>query len=220
MVGPSKPRDPRTPLPGDIAPRPFEGRPEDESEIENVAVWRDALGAETYRLIDWRYAAFAGCSLAGSSWLRSHFTDTTFEDCDLANSTYEKCGFERVQFSNGRMTGFAVSGSSLIDLQIDGALAELSQWRFASVEHAVFRDCQLTQSDWTSAQLASIRFESCDLTGSDFSHCEMASVAFVGCTLAEVRGTAGLRGATVDRAALPDLTEPMAVALGIGLAEG
>jgi uncharacterized protein YjbI with pentapeptide repeats len=219
MARPVKVREPRDPLPGDIEPQPYQGRPEDDSEVENVALWRDELGGETYQLIEWRYAVFAGCSLAGSTWVKSRFTDTTLEDCDLANSTYERCGFERVHFTHGRMTGFTVSGSGLTDIQVDHALADLSEWRFASVEHAVFRDCRLTRSDWTSAKLTSVRFEDCDLTGSEFSHSEMTGVSFVGCTLAEVRGVDGLRGSTVDRATLPDLMTSMAVALGIGLAE-
>jgi uncharacterized protein YjbI with pentapeptide repeats len=218
-MGRSKAREPREPMAGDIAPRPFDALPDDDAQIEDVLVERARLGAQTYELIDWRYATFSGASLAGSTWKRGHFTDVVFDDCDLANAVFDRCGLERVRIQRGRTTGLSVSGSSLTDVVVAGAVADLSEWRFAAVEHMVIRDCRLTQSDWTNATMADVRFEDCDLSGSDFSHCQLDGVAFVRCGLGSVRGVDGLRGATVDRSALIDLTEPMAVSLGINLAE-
>jgi uncharacterized protein YjbI with pentapeptide repeats len=219
MAPTKKAREPRPPMAGDVEPAAFEGLPDDESEIEDVRLEHARLGAESYRLVDWRYARFASCSLAGSTWKRCHFTDTVFDDCDLANVVLDRCGLERVRVDCGRMTGFGGSGATLTDLVVDGAVADLSQWRFATIEHAVFRDCRLTQSDWANARLTSVRFEGCTLAAADFSHCQLDSVVFVRCGFEGVRGVDGLRGASVDRAALYDLTEPMAVALGISLAE-
>jgi uncharacterized protein YjbI with pentapeptide repeats len=218
-MGRSKTREPREPMLGDVDPQPFEGAPDDESEIEDVRLSHSRLGAETYTLVDWRYASFDTCSLAGSTWIRSHFTDATFEDCDLANSVYDRCGLERVRFHRGRMTGFTVGGSVLADVRIDEALADLSVWRFAKLEHMVVRDSRMTQSDWMSATLRNVSFEGCDFAGADFSQCQLDNVTFARCTFEGVRGVDGLRGAIVDRAALIDLTEPMAVSLGITLAE-
>jgi uncharacterized protein YjbI with pentapeptide repeats len=217
MAKAGKVRTPRDPIPGDVEPQPYDRGPDDESEIEDVRLSGLALGGETYHLVDWRYAAFAGCGMSGSTWKKSHFTDTAFDDCDLANSAYDKCGFERVRFARGRMTGVDVSGCTLADVQVLDAPADLSTWRFAKLEHAVFRGCRLTQSDWMSASLTRVRFEGCDFADADFNHCEMESVTFVGCSFENVRGVAGLSGAAIDRAALIDLTEPMAAALGITL---
>jgi uncharacterized protein YjbI with pentapeptide repeats len=219
MPSTKKPREPREPMAGDVEPATFGAIPDDESEIEDVRLSHAQLGAERYTLIDWRYASFETCSLVGSAWTRSHFTDATFEDCDLANSVYDKCGFERVRFHRGRMTGFTASGCTLADVRIDDALADLSVWRFAKIEHAAVRDCRLTQSDWMAATLRNVHFEGCDFAGADFSQCQLDKVTFARCTFEGVRGVDGLRGATVDRAALIDLTEPMAVSLGITLAE-
>jgi uncharacterized protein YjbI with pentapeptide repeats len=218
-MGRSKAREPREPMVGDIEPRRLDGVPDDDSEMRDILLERIQLGAGTYELVDGRHARFSACSFAGSTWKKSHFTDVVFDDCDLANAAFDRCGFDRVHIQRGRMTGLSVSGSSLIDVVVDGAVADLSEWRFATVEHAAIRDCRLTQSDWTNATMADVRFEDCDLSGSDFSHCQLDGVAFVRCGLGGVRGVDGLRGATVDRSALIDLTEPMAVALGITLAE-
>jgi uncharacterized protein YjbI with pentapeptide repeats len=215
----STPREPRAPLTGEIEPQPFDGVPDDDSQIEDVALERIELGSETYELIDWRYARFTGCTFAGSTWKRSHFTDTVLDDCDLANVVLDRCGLERVRIDRGRMTGLSVSGSKLADVVVDGALADLSEWRFASIEHALIRGCRLAQSDWANAELTNVRFEDCELAGADFSYCRLDQVTFVRCGFEGVRGVDGLRGAHVDRAALIDLTEPMAVALGISLAE-
>jgi uncharacterized protein YjbI with pentapeptide repeats len=212
-------REPREPMASDIAAQPFDGLPDDESEIRDVTLELARLGAETYELIDWRYATFSGCSLAGSTWKKSHFTDAVFDDCDLANATFDRSGLERVRVNRGRLTGLSVSGCTLTDLIVDGAVADLSEWRFATVEHMVIRACRLPQSDWTNATMSDVRFEDCDLSGADFSHCQLDEVSFVRCGLGDVRGVDGLRGATVDHSALIDLTEPMAVALGIRLAE-
>ena len=214
-----KARHPRTPQPGAVDPVEFEQPPDDESEIEDALLSRARLGGETYTLVDWRYATFDACSLAGSTWKRSHFTDVTFDDCDLANSIYDKSGFERVRFHRGRMTGFTASGCTLTDLLVAEALADLSVWRFAKIEHAAFRDCRLGQSDWMAATLTNVRFDGCDFAGADFSQCRLDTVTFTRCSFEGVRGVDGLRGAAVDRTALYDLTEPMAVALGISLAE-
>jgi uncharacterized protein YjbI with pentapeptide repeats len=214
-----KARVPRDPLAGDVEPAPFDGLPDDESETENVRLTRARLGAEAYVLVDWRYATFDTCSLAGSTWSRSHFTDATFDECDLANTVFDKSGLERVRFRRGRMTGFTVSGCALVDVQIDEAVADLSVWRFAKVEHAVFRDCRLAQSDWMSATLTHVRFDGCDFSDADFSQCQLDGVTFTRCTFEGVRGADGLRGAAVDRAAFYDLTEPMAATLGITLVD-
>jgi uncharacterized protein YjbI with pentapeptide repeats len=218
MASMKKAREPRDPLAGDVEPSLLDVLPDDESRIEDVVLKRAHL-VDAYELIDWRYARFVGCCMAGSAWKRSHFTDTVFDDCDLANVVLDRCGLERVRFRRGRMTGFSASGGSLVDVGIEGALADLSQWRFASLEHVALRDCRMPQSDWSSAVLADVRFEGCDLSGADFSQCQLNGVAFVRCTFDGVRGVDGLRGAAVDRAALYDLTEPMAVALGIALAD-
>jgi uncharacterized protein YjbI with pentapeptide repeats len=212
-------REPRGPLPGDPEPQALDALPDDESEIRDVVVERARLGAKTFRLVDWRYARFAGSSLAGATWKTSHFTDTVFDDCDLANATFDQCGLERVRIDRGRLTGLSVSGCSLTDVVVDGALGDLSEWRFAIVEHALVRDCRLPQSDWSNAALTDVRFEGCDLSGADFSQCRLDTVVFANCGLEGVRGVDGLRGATVDRAALIDLTEPMAVALGITVSD-
>ena len=219
MASTRKAREPREPIAGEIEPVAFEGQPDDDSQIEDVVLQRAQLGSETYDLVDWRYARFAACGLTGSTWKKCHFTDTVFDDCDLANVALDRCGLERVRVDRGRMTGFSVSGSSLTDVIVDGAIADLSEWRFATIEHAVFRDCRLPQSDWTNATLKNVRFEGCDFSGADFSHCQIDAVTFLRCGLEAVRGVDGLRGATFDRAALVDLTEPMAVALGLRLAE-
>jgi uncharacterized protein YjbI with pentapeptide repeats len=204
---------------GEVEPAPFDGLPDDESEIEDVRLSHARFGAETYTLVDWRYATFDACSLAGSTWNRSHFTDAVFHDCDLANAVCDKSGFERVRFRRGRMTGFTASGCTLTDVQIDEALADLSVWRFAKLEHAVIRDCRLTQSDWMSAALTNVRFERCDFSAANFSQCQLDGVSFARCAFDGVRGVDGLRGATVDRTALYDLTEPMAAALGLTIAD-
>jgi uncharacterized protein YjbI with pentapeptide repeats len=219
MAPPKRQRLPRDPQRGDIEPEPFDGLPDDESELDDVVLTRARLGAETYRLVDWRYATFDTRSLAGSTWSRSHFTDASFDDCDLANAVFDKSGLERVRFRRGRMTGFTASGCTLTDVQLDDAVADLSVWRFAKLEHVAVRDCRLTQSDWMSAALAHVVFDGCDFTGADFSHCQLDDVAFTRCTFDGVRGVDGLRGACVDRTALYDLTEPMAAALGIALAD-
>jgi uncharacterized protein YjbI with pentapeptide repeats len=215
----STPREPRAPLAGEIERKPFDGVPDDDSQIQDVLLERVDLGGATYELIDWRYARFNGCNLAGSTWRRAHFVDTAFDDCDLANVVLDRCGIDRVRVDRGRMTGLSVSGSTLRDVIVDDALADLSQWRFATVEHAVLQGCRLPHSDWSNAELSNVRFEDCDLAGADFSYCRLDHVAFVRCGFEGVRGVDGLRGAVVDRAALVDLTEPMAVALGISLAE-
>jgi uncharacterized protein YjbI with pentapeptide repeats len=187
----------------------------DESTIEAGDFRRGVLTPGRYELVDWEMCEFGACSMASTTWVKSHFTDTAFYECDLANTILDQCGLQRVEFEHARLTGFDPSGSTLQSVAIRDSVAEMSVWRFSKLERAEFRNCRLAGSDWNSATLDRVTFAGCDLTGADFHDARLDDVTFTACDFAGIKGVTGLRGATVDAADLLDLTVVMAGALGI-----
>jgi uncharacterized protein YjbI with pentapeptide repeats len=187
----------------------------DETAIELGDFSRTVLPPGQYRLVDWEGCEFNGCGLASTTWMKSHFNDTVFMECDLANAALDQSGLQRVTFDRVRLTGFNAGGSSVHSVAIRECLADLSTWRFANLERVLFENCQLAKSDWTSAQLKHVVFVGCDLSEADFTDADLASVRFRGCTFDGLHGVTGLRGATIDAANLIDLAAAMATALGI-----
>jgi uncharacterized protein YjbI with pentapeptide repeats len=187
----------------------------DETAIELGDFSRSVLAPGEYRLVDWEGCEFNGCSLASTSWVKSHFSDTIFMESDVANVVLDQSGLQRVMFERVRLTGFSAGGCPVQNVMFRDCLADLSAWRFANLERVRFESCRLTKTDWTSARLKHVTFDNCDLTEADFNHAELESVRFRGCTFDGIQGVTGLRGATLDAANLIDLTVAMATALGI-----
>lgn len=206
------PHPPRT---GDPEPSTLDGLDLDEALIEDSSFTRETVAPGEYRLVDWESCTLDHCTLAATRWPRSHFTDVRIADSDLANVELERAGVNRVVVERTRMTGFNATKAMIQNLRADDCLAEMSTWRFAQVERAVFTGCKLARSDWTAAQLSQVRFEDCDLTGADFSEARLTQVSFARCTFIDLQGLTGLRGAAVDADGLVQLTGLMAREFGI-----
>lgn len=183
---------------------------------------QDQLAGRTVRLVDVEECRFAGASWAGSEVERVTVTDTVFDQCDLANTTWGHAGLQRVEVTGCRMTGAALPSIMLRHVLFRDCVADLSAWRFADTTEVEFVDCRLQRADFGSADLRGATFRRCDLTAVEFSSVRARGTVFVDCTWNQIRGVDSLAGATVVNSSPMDaliFTGAMASALGITLGD-
>jgi uncharacterized protein YjbI with pentapeptide repeats len=190
---------------------------EPESAYKGMAFFDLDLEARTAESVEFRQSRFRRSSLAGSHLQRVRFADCLVEASDWSNLRGDGGTFERVKVADSRLTGLAWADGLLRDAAFGGCKLDLSNWRFATFDVAVFTDCNLAGADFTSADLRGASFVRCDLSGAQFSNATMEGARFRGCELAGIGGMTSWAGAIVHEDDLLVLAQTMAAALGIAV---
>lgn len=180
------------------------------------------LAERKARLVDIEECRFAGTPWAGSDLDKITVSDSIFDQCDLANTSWDHAGLQRIEVSGCRMTGAALPAVLLRHVLFRDCVADLSAWRSASCTKVEFVGCRLQRADFGSADLRGAVFRRCDLTGAELSSVRARGTVFVDCTWDQIRGIDSLSGATVTHRSPVDaltFTATMATALGITLGD-
>lgn len=136
----------------------------------------------------------------GTDFPHVRFDDTSFVDCNLANSIWDEASFQRVALAGCRMVGLRCNDSSGEDIHFKDCNLQLCQFRFAKLKRAKFEDCNLTGADFFSAELDGAIFENCQLEGTDLSNCKLKGADIHSCEINGLRiQTPSLAGLRVSR---------------------
>jgi uncharacterized protein YjbI with pentapeptide repeats len=124
-----------------------------------------------------------------------------------------------VTFRRSGMSGLQVEEGTFRDVRFESAKLDLASFRHARLEDVTFADCSMPEADFYGARLRAVRFEGCDLTRATFDQARVEDTDLRGSTLIDLRGLAGLSGATVDPTQLVELAPALAHTVGLRVVE-
>jgi uncharacterized protein YjbI with pentapeptide repeats len=113
------------------------------------------------------------------------------------------------------MSGLQVEEGELRDVRFEAAKLDLASFRHARLEDVTLTDCSMPEADFYGARLRNVRFERCDLSRASFDQARVESVDLRSSTVLDLRGLAGLAGATIDPTQLVELAPGLAHAIGL-----
>jgi uncharacterized protein YjbI with pentapeptide repeats len=113
------------------------------------------------------------------------------------------------------MSGLQVEEGELRDVRFEAAKLDLASFRHARLEDVTFSDCTMPEADFYGARLRNVRFERCDLSRASFDQARVEKVDLRTSTVTDLRGLAGLAGATIDPTQLVELAPALAHTVGL-----
>lgn len=188
------------PVPPDLPSR-FEPAP---TSLESHDTW-DGVAADGHTGVA---DVVTGVQLREVTWtdaqlVSRHFgglmcKDVRFVRADLAGVVLEDCSFNQVVFESCRMSGAVFAGSTLLDVELVDCVADLADFRMATIRRSAARDTVLRTADFYGCGLTDVRLGDCDLTGANFEAAIAERLDLRGSTVDGLRGVSGLGGAHID----------------------
>lgn len=127
--------------------------------------------------------------------------DIRFEDCDLANATWERASGQRIEWLRCQLVGFATPEAHWSHVHLRDCQASLARFRFVNFRHARFEKCTFIDADFQGADLTGAQFGHCDLTNVEFSQAKLSGVDLRTSDIAGIKaGPDELQGAIVTPA--------------------
>lgn len=193
-MAPDRRRDPWTPRP------PREANGEEEDGSANGRRW------ERTRII--------GVDLDGAV-----LHDLSVSGCDVAAVLIRSGGGRRIAVRETRLREVALPGARLHDVAVSDVQAERLSLRFAQLTAVTFTRCSLVGADFSGSTFDHVTFHDCDLTEARFDNAVVRALRTCGVTFTGITGAASLSGAAVAPQDLLSLAAPLAISMGIRLAD-
>ena len=149
-------------------------------------------------------ARLSGVDVSGSRLEALRLIDAALERCNLANVQARRSVATRVCIEASRMTGLALSETTLQDVTVRDCRVDLASFSHSRLHRVSFESCMLVQTDFLESQLESVRFERCDLSRADFRGARMQRCELRRNNLTDLQGIANLKGAAME---WPDIVE-------------
>jgi uncharacterized protein YjbI with pentapeptide repeats len=202
----------------DIAPTsttPFTGSLEDGADYESLDFAGLDLGPGSAVGTTFLASRLERCGLDGVRLDRARFVESRVADLvattiDAADSTWRDSLLADV-----RVGALLAVGSTWDLVRLRGVKANLLDLRGAHLTDIVFEDCAIGELDLGDAEARGVSFERCAIDDLSVEGARLADVGLSGARLGQVRGVAGLRGATLDAGQVVDLVPVLAAHLGI-----
>jgi uncharacterized protein YjbI with pentapeptide repeats len=177
---------------------------------------------------------FSGARAGGFTFLECTLVDACLDEAHLEASRWSECEWDRVHG-----VGVGLQEASLVETSLDGCrLGAVSAWsstwrdvtvrggkvdflnlRGARLKDVAFIDCVVVELDLQEATVDGLSFEGCTLVEPSFGRGTYRRLDLSGATLRSPHGIAGLKGATLSRPQVIDLSDALAAELGIVVAE-
>ena len=145
--------------------------------------------------------------------------DVLFNRCNLTNADCSEGSFMRVEFEQGRMTGWDANMSVFEDVTFRNCKLDMANFRATRAKRMQFIGCILSEVDFMGAAIEDITFENCLLERAQFSQCRMQEVDFRSSELVEISGWSSFKGATIDSIQLTSVAPYLARELGISVVD-
>ncbi|MFI7518529.1 pentapeptide repeat-containing protein [Micromonospora globbae] len=156
-----------------------------------------------------RSSLITGVDLSESIWEAGSLYGCEITRTDFSGATLTGITIERCAITGSRFTGTRLTDVRLKDVLFDGCRFDYATFqRVAAGGSVAFTDCILTNGAWSSCRLPRIALRSCDLAGLDLDSCHLVGTDLRGSRLHGLKTSLdNLRGVTVGRGQLPDLTQ-------------
>ena len=170
---------------------------EHEETFEGVRLEGTTLSGQRASGVTFTSSRLVDVQLGGSQLESFALTEGVVERGDLSNVEARRAGIRVASLSGCRMTGIALTQSTLLDVTIRGAQLGLASFAGSKLKRVTFEDCVMRQADVMDAELQSVRFHACDMTEFDLRGATLARCELRDCRLDGVRGADRLRGAAM-----------------------
>jgi uncharacterized protein YjbI with pentapeptide repeats len=192
------------PAPGPVVPdapdlpaalEPF-GMPADlrAASLERTIADRLALTGADAASVRIEQSRLSHVILDGATLANARFQDVVVTGGSWANSRAMGADFRRVRFEGVRMTGGNLAECALRDVSLVDCRAELTSYRFATLERVRFERCRLTESDFYGARFESVVFVDCDLSRALWAEATFQNSELRGCDISGAGNPERLRG--------------------------
>ena len=173
-------------------------RLEDDEEYAEGRLSSVVLAGQTAANLRLRQLLCKGVSFSQTRLVAARLTDMRFEDCDMANASWERTSAERMALLRCQMIGFAAAEAHWQDVTLRQCNANLALFRFATLRNLRFVECDFTEADFQGADLTGVAFVKCNLTNAEFSHARLAGADLRTASLDGIKaGAPELQGAIV-----------------------
>lgn len=156
--------------------------------------------------------------LVAGQFERCNARDFVVIKTDLSAVNFSNSTFNRVEFTDCRMSGLDFSRTSLHDVIFKGCKLDMANLRFADLRRVRFIDCTLSETDFLNARLVDVTFEASTLEKTIFERASCKKVDFRTSELNEIIGWKYLKDTTIDPVQLARIAPHLAHELGITVA--
>ena len=113
-----------------------------------------------------------------------------FNDSRKLLLRYQKCYFDRIDFSSINLSGISFKGSTFDSCQYYGPSTSVEvDFSDTVMANVRFFECSIQKTNFFNADLSTCLFNHSDLRGSDFSNCNLHFISFFGADLRGVKFT-------------------------------
>jgi uncharacterized protein YjbI with pentapeptide repeats len=173
-------------------------RLEDDEEYAEARLAGVAVAGQSAANLRLRQLLCKGVSFNQTRLLAPRLSDVRFEDCDMANASWERASAQRVEWVRCQMIGFTAAEAHWQDAILRQCNANLALFRFATLRDLRFVECDFSDADFQGADLTGTAFVNCNLTNAEFSHARLVGADLRTATLEGVKaGAPELTGAIV-----------------------
>ncbi|MEK4425967.1 pentapeptide repeat-containing protein [Solibacillus sp. FSL K6-1523] len=141
------------------------------------------LRGKHFDQIDFSYANFNGCNLAGTSLKQSVCVGTSFVDCELANVDFSYAAIQDADFRHAHLVGANFMHAQGKTLKFPGAEVACylgTDFSYANLENARFEFAQITGANFTGANLKGATFFERDRVKCRFSPEQIEAIQWLG----------------------------------------
>jgi uncharacterized protein YjbI with pentapeptide repeats len=188
----------------------------DDVEIDQTQI-ADTDFSDVTRLIA-TGSTFKQVLITGVNLDKCDCTDVEFGRLEAAGLRTYKARFQRVTFTDCRLTGADFAEAIFEDCVFKNVKLDEAGFRFAKFTRVRFEDCMLSATDFSSARFAQVMFTSCNLEGTNFDAAQCANTDISSEDITNVRGILGLKGATISPEQLVQIAPLLAAELGFQIA--
>ncbi|MBV9097120.1 MAG: pentapeptide repeat-containing protein [Frankiaceae bacterium] len=129
---------------------------------------------------------------------RPEIVDLSAEGCDFSGITATGANMRRIRIAASRLRDCTFGGGVLQDAVLDECTSLRLSLRFATLQRVIVTTSTMTELDLYGATLDHVLFRDCDLSGAMFRDVTVKNARFERCSFAGVHGATSLRGADVD----------------------
>jgi uncharacterized protein YjbI with pentapeptide repeats len=167
--------------------------------------------------VDVARAVWSQQRVVGVELDRPEIVDLSAEGCDFSGITTTGANMRRVRVASSRFRDCTFGGGVLQDAVLDECTSLRLSLRFSTLQRVVVTTSTMTELDLYGATLDHVLFRDCDLSGATFQNVVVKKVRLERCTLTGVGGALSLRGADVDLDDLITLGPSLAREAGLRL---
>lgn len=172
---------------------------EDEASFENLLLAGHDYSGQSASHVVLQSCHFKGVNFSRIDLPQLDLGDVRFDSCDIANGSFHKGIFDRVEFAGCRLLGLMANEARITNAAFEECNASLAQFRFSTLKAVRFEDCNLEGADFQEADLRGAIFRNCNLRDARMSSARLENADLRGSDIEGLRlGVDHLSGTIVE----------------------